>query len=307
MEFDLEDLEKGWEYPTIRDTEIVKRFKKLGKSTVWTPVDTIKMNFKTHHPQGMVKIGNHIYFSTVEVIEWPEKRSIGGYDRTAGKGIGHLFKTDLQGSLIDSIQLGENKIYHPGGIDYDGKYLWVPVGEYRPNSESIVYRVELADSTDRMKTTEVLRFKDHIADLVHDKAAGILYGVSWGSRWLYSWKLNKKLKPIDPLHPERVPNGNHYIDYQDCHYVSYGYMLCSGLNGYDVDGDGKDDFAFGGIDLVDRLSLKAIHQIPVPKWVSPNLVMSRNPFFVELKDEHLRFYFMPEDNKSFVYVYDTLN
>ena len=33
-------------------------------------------------------------------------------------------------------------MYHPGGIDYDGEYIWGPVAEYRPNSESIIYKVD---------------------------------------------------------------------------------------------------------------------------------------------------------------------
>ena len=70
--------------------------------------------------------------------------------------------------------------------------------------------------------------------------------------------------------------------------------------------DGQEDYAFGGIDLLDNL--KVIHQIPVPKWVSPDLVMSNNPFFLELDtNKYLRFYFMPVDGKSTVYVYETNN
>ena len=33
-------------------------------------------------------------------------------------------------------------MYHPGGIDYDGRHIWVSVAEYRPNSRSIVYRID---------------------------------------------------------------------------------------------------------------------------------------------------------------------
>ncbi len=307
VEFNLGDLEGVGEYPTIGKSEIVTQFKKLSKSTTWKLVKEIKMNFRTHHPQGMVKIDDYIYFSTVEVVEWPEQRPSGGYDRTPGKGIAHLCKADLEGNLVDSIKLGEKNIYHPGGIGYDGKYIWVPVAEYRPNSKSMIYRIEAADNTGHMKIDEMFRFNDHIGDIIHDKRAGELHGVNWGSRWFYSWKLDEELKPIEPLNPMKVVNGNHYVDYQDCHYVPYGYMLCAGLNKYDIDGDGQENYAFGGIDLLDNLSLKAIHQIPVPKWVSPNLVMSHNPFYFELEDEHLRFYFMPEDDESTVYVYDTLN
>ncbi len=78
--------------------------------------------------------------SSVEVRvptrRFPEPRE--GYDRDAGAGVGHLFKMDLAGHLLADLTLGEGTIYHPGGIDYDGKDIWVPVAEYRPNSRSII-------------------------------------------------------------------------------------------------------------------------------------------------------------------------
>ena len=59
-----------------------------------------------------------------------------------GEGVGHVFKVDMKGNLLADLRIGEGAIYHPGGIDYDGRYIWVPVTEYRPNSRSIIYRVD---------------------------------------------------------------------------------------------------------------------------------------------------------------------
>jgi hypothetical protein len=269
-------------------------------------VETIKMQFQTYHPQGMVILQDTIYFSSVKVTVPTQKfgKIIDGYDRTPGQGVGYLFKTDRQGNLIQKIELGEKNMYHPGGIDYDGKYIWVPVGEYRPNSESIIYRVDPAS----MEATEVFRFKDSIGGIVHNTTDHTLQAVNWGSRLFYTWKLNEELKPVaTDLTPKKFStiNGNHYIDYQDCHYVKENYMICGGLNKYKIPILGE--YAFGGLDLVELKSLRATHQIPVPQWVKPTLVMTNNPFFFELKGEHLRFYFMPEDDESTVYVFDTFN
>lgn len=73
---------------------IIQHVKSLNKSTKWKLVDSIKLNFRTYHPQGMVKIGKYFYLSSVEIIVKPEKFKIpqNGYDSTPGKGIGHLFK-----------------------------------------------------------------------------------------------------------------------------------------------------------------------------------------------------------------------
>jgi hypothetical protein len=101
-----------------------------------------------------------------------------GYDRDTGEGAGHLFKFDKTGKLLADLPLGEGAVYHPGGIDYDGRYIWVPVAEYRPNSSAIVYRVDPAT----MKATEVFRYRDHIGGIVHNTDDNTLNGVSWGSR-----------------------------------------------------------------------------------------------------------------------------
>jgi hypothetical protein len=258
----------------------------------------------------MVLVGDHIFFSSVEVT-LPTVRServAGGYDRTPGEGVGHLFKADRQGNLIASVTLGEGSVYHPGGIDFDGRFIWIPVAEYRPSSRSIIYRVNPAT----MEVTEVFRFDDHIGAIVHDTANTTLHGVSWGSRFFYAWELNDNLElsgsDLDPA-ALRAPNGSHYVDYQDCHYVAEHYMLCGGVSTHDVRAIGDSaglEFALGGLDLIDLQSQRAVHQVPITWRVESNLVVSTNAYFVESKDDHLRFYFMPEDNDSTIHIFDAL-
>ena len=170
------------------DSVVSDRVKLLTRGTQWKQVAAIPMQFDTQHPQGMVKIGDDFYLSSVE-IKTPTKRfpqPVDGYDRDTGEGAGHLFKFDKTGKLLADLPLGEGSVYHPGGIDYDGRYIWVPVAEYRPNSASIVYRVDPAT----MKATEVFRFKDHVGGIVHNTDAKTLHGVSWGSRRFYRFTLD---------------------------------------------------------------------------------------------------------------------
>jgi Family of unknown function (DUF6454) len=49
-----------------------------------------------------------------------------------------LFKLDMKDNLISDLTLGEGSISHAGGIDCDGKWIWVPTAEYRPNSRAII-------------------------------------------------------------------------------------------------------------------------------------------------------------------------
>src|SRR5262245_49285332 len=113
---------------------VAERVQKLTRAVRWQPVAEIPLGFRTHHPQGMVKIGDTFFVSSVEIVKpttrYPELRD--GYDRDTGEGVGHLFKIDAKGNLLADLKLGEGAIYHPGGIDYDGHHIWVPVAEYRP-------------------------------------------------------------------------------------------------------------------------------------------------------------------------------
>lgn len=288
--------------PAFAD-DVADRFVRVTKGSAWQPVATVPLAFPTHHPQGMAKIGDRFYMSSVEIVErtqrFPEPRD--GLDRTAGKGAGYLFEFDGSGNKLREAKLGEGDIYHPGGIDYDGRFIWVPVAEYRPNSRSIVYRVDPAT----LQATEVFRFADHVGGIVHDKEAKTLNGVSWGSRRFYRWTLDGDLRVTnagDPPEKLRTLNTAHYIDYQDCHALSGSRMLCSGLNKYKA-GDGPE-FALGGIELVDLKTGRPLHQVPVALWSDKGLVMTQNPFFAEPQGSGLRFYFVPEDDRSRLFVYD---
>jgi len=289
---------------TRPDSVVSDRVKALTRGTQWKQVAAIPMAFDTQHPQGMVKIGDDFYVSSVE-IKKPTTRfpqPIDGYDRDTGEGAGHLFKFDKTGKLLADLPLGEGSIYHPGGIDYDGRYIWVPVAEYRPNSASIVYRVDPAT----MKATEVFRFKDHVGGVVHNTDAKTLHGVSWGSRRFYRFTLDDQGKVTNANVPPaelRKMNKSGYIDYQDCKYLGRNEMLCSGLNNYQMKKDGPR-FPLGGFEIVDLRTDQAIAQMPIELWTESGFPMTQNPFWIETTPTGLRTYFMPEDNKSTLYVYE---
>jgi hypothetical protein len=101
---------------------VAERVQKLTRAVRWQPVAEIPIAFPTHHPQGMVKIGDTFYVSSVEITvptkRFPEPKD--GYDRDTGEGAGHLFKIDAKGNLLGDLKLGEGSVYHPGGIVYVG-------------------------------------------------------------------------------------------------------------------------------------------------------------------------------------------
>ena len=283
---------------------LAERVAQLTRDSVWTPAAGVPIGFRTFHPQGLVRIRNTFFLSSVEV-RVPTTRSrqaASRYDRDTGEGVGHLFKLNDAGQLIADLRLGNGSIYHPGGIDYDGKYIWVPVAEYRPDSRSIIYRVD----PETMTAAPVLTFEDHIGAIVHDTAAHVLYGVSWGSRRFYRWTLDDggRVTNADarPTSLQRL-NPSHYIDYQDCKFVMRDRMLCSGVSV--IQGPSLTAiFRLGGLELVDLKESRPVHQVPVLLWTSTGLDMTHNAAWLEPSATGLRGYFVPEDDRSTIYVYD---
>jgi Family of unknown function (DUF6454) len=268
----------------------------MDRATVWTQVAAIPVQFPTFHPQGMVRIGGEFFVSSVEVRRAPASDPKGPGGRDAGAGVGHLFRISADGVLLADLTLGEGDAYHPGGIDYDGRYIWVPVAEYRPDSHAIIYRVDPRSMT----ATVVLRAADHIGAVVHDRQTGGLHGVSWGARRFYGWRLSPNGQASSP----RVfANRSSYIDYQDCHGLEGGRMLCSGLASYRPPTPGMP-FQLGGWEMVDLAEHRAVWQAPIPLWAPTGRVMTENPFFAEATATGVRAWFMPDDNRSTIYVYD---
>src|SRR5262245_47911773 len=262
---------------------------RLTRTSSWTRVAALPIAFRTFHPQGMVKIGDTFFVSSVEVK-----------NRAASEGVGHLFKIDKAGKLVTDLTLGEGALYHPGGIDYDGTDIWVPVAEYRPDSRAIVYRVD----PETMKATEIVRVADHIGAIVHNTDDNTLHGVSWGSRRFYRWTLGADGRAAKAA-ADAAPalNASHYLDYQDCKYVGGRRMLCTGVTEMRQAPNGPP-FRLGGIDLVDLTDGRPLHQVPVLLWTDRGLDMTHNPVWIEPSASGLRAWFMPEDDSSTLYIYD---
>ena len=286
------------------DLRVAERVATLTRESAWKLVSSIPVRFTTHHPQGMVKIGSTLYVSSVEITVRTTRfpQPVGGYDRDTGQGAGHLFKLDMTGNLLASIRLGEGTMYHPGGIDFDGTHIWVPVAEYRPNSRSIVYRVD----PESLKATEMFRFPDHIGALVRNRDDNTLHGVSWGSRRLYRWTISADGRVTNAdASPEsiRMLNRSHYVDYQDCKYAGARRMLCTGVTEMRTS-PAVEPFRLGGLDLIDLSDGRPLHQVPVLLWTADGMDMTHNPVWIEATATGLRAYFMPEDDRSTLYVYE---
>lgn len=83
----------------LAQTELAERFTDFTKNSSWELVSNEQLDFLTHHPQGMVRVGDSLFLSSVEIIERTERYETpqDGYDRTAGLGRGWLFQMNMAG------------------------------------------------------------------------------------------------------------------------------------------------------------------------------------------------------------------
>jgi hypothetical protein len=294
-----------------RDDARTTMFRRLDRHSNWRLVSQIKMSWPTFHTQGLVKVGDAFFVSSVEVLA---DRVVTGstdaltdfsIDRTPGAGRGWLFKFDGAGHLLGKVELTEGDRYHPGGIDYDGQRLWVPVAEYRPNSTSQVFAVDPLTLQARKAWTA----KDHLGAIVRDRAGGTFHALSWGGRRLYTFAADRADDPDVSVQSRGwSANPQQAIDYQDCHGAGVSYMLCAGVARVPTP---AGSVAVGGIDLVDLRRSRPEHQLPVNVYlddgagVKADLVVTGNAFWAEALSDRIRFYFMTEnDNQADLVVYD---
>jgi len=140
----------------------------------------IPVNFNVYHPQGMTKIDEYFYISTLDHpgFDNPELKA-------STSGTGYLIKAILKDNKfekIDEIRLGEGMIYHPGGIDYDDNgNIYVPVSEYSPHSKSIIYEISIRT----FNPTEYLKWDDHIGAITIVNEIHNMYGFTWGGEKIY--------------------------------------------------------------------------------------------------------------------------
>ena len=272
-----------------RDAAVARAFQAVDRNTAWALTSRLELRFPTFHTEGLAVVGDRIFLSSVEILEptvkYPSPQ--GGYDRTPGKGVGHVFVLDRQGNLQRDIILGEGDMYHPGGIDSDGRNVWVPVAQYRPDSSAIIYRIDART----LKVHEQFRVHDHIGGLVPDATSGHLVGNNWGSRRFYEWTLSGSQR-------DAWDNASHFIDYQDCQYVARAKMLCGGVTNLPqtpTAGGTAATYELGGIALLDLRDHRILHEVPFQQWSSAGHVVTRNPLKLHADGGHLTLWAAPDN------------
>jgi hypothetical protein len=254
------------------------------------PVDELELDFDVFHPQGLAYDRGRFFLATVEVVEPPEKLENGNF--TPGKGRGHLLVFNTFGELLEDLPLGRKDRYHPGGISSDGDRLWIPVAEYRPNSFTTVYTMDLKS----LKIRRAFEVADHLSVVAADPDRRLLYAYSWDSQERYAFSFTGRL-----VKKQRVENG--WVAYQGAVVLPDGKLLTSGIRKHQVLVEGKlVEARLGGLSVetaAGRLSMTH----PVPLLSSRGNLLTRNAFTMVLEEGGPRFYFLPDDGEADLLTY----
>lgn len=295
--------------------QIIELFQRLGRSTVWTSIANISFEGDTFEPEGMIRLGNDRYVvSSGEYTEHTKSYGeiINGTDRTAGHGFAHLMVYNGKGERIADATITTEgaQEYHNGGIDWDGESIWGTIGQYRPNSTAYVYKADPAT----MEPTEVVHYDDHLGGIVHDTVASSITALNWGSRNASTWDL-KRVTPGCASEPASAPapaprprsvlrNPSYFVDYQDCKWLGrsrfYGgksVMLCSGVATI-------GNYNLGGVALVDVATMVPLAEVPIALESALGVRLTQNPVDASVEDGKLRFYWMPDQHNSTLYIYE---
>lgn len=263
-------------------TALLQALALQNRQTRWELVERISLNFPTHHPQGLAFAGDHIFLSSVEVLDPPTnvfdpKRS------TPGRGVGHMFVLDREGHLVQDILIGKGDMYHPGGIDFDGTNIWVPVGEYRPGAKSMMLTVD----PETFAVIERFQVKDSIGWAISDAGSGRIHGGNWGSRQFYTWS-------EDGEERDSWKNPSDFIDYQDCQFAGNGLAICSGIAVLPAPA-GVGEYELGGIAVVDLMNHRILSETPIPVFSKAAHALTRNPFAITLEAGNILLHVAPDD------------
>lgn len=226
-----------------------------------------------YHPQGVIKLGSEIFISTVHTT-----------NNVGSQGHGYLYKFGADGVLKAQKDLGRDSIIHPGGLDFDGDNLIVPVAEYKAHSQSNIFAVD----PETLKTKVLFKVKDHIGSVIFDSQ---ICGFNWDGLRMQCW--NSQGKKVSDRSAERSNIFQPVDAWQDCKNGPDHLMVCSGVWKYFW-------FKHGIISLLDKRNYRAISTVIITETVERDTLLTQEGMDYEVSDDgsKILFYFAPEDGKK---------
>jgi hypothetical protein len=273
-------------YAERPDAERIKKITKLEKvEALDFPSD-----ISTHHPQGLVKVGDYFYLSTV--------------DKDSKKGF--IVKFHINGKTLvkdaeKDVTLADDQ-YHPGGIDYDAKSgkLVTFVAQYKAKSKATLIRIDPVT----LEFIEGQSYSDHLGGVFLEGNGAKLHAFNWDS--VESYVLEEAGNPTASFSAKKKTSDKAY---QDCKVLGTD-GTCAIATGLRKEGLGKNGYlCLIKADANGNLSEE--HTIFTQKVTTDGATagmidfgckpLAQNPIETEVvrdaekKTEQVLFYFVPYD------------
>lgn len=232
-----------------RDEPLVPAFEQVSRSTSWTLARTQALSW---WQPGMELEAMEVHGDRIYLAEFDHNNLNG-----------HLLVLDQSGNLLKDVTMVDGNRDHAGGLSINGDYAYVPLAVNSPHSSADIMRIDL--TTYQVKNLFTVTY-DHVGGVIYNPVSNTIVGQDWGSREFYEWTTNGRL-----LAKWANPQGS--IDYQDCQYVAYDKMLCSGVANLD------GGVTLGGFDLIDLShgGHTILNSIPVTTKTALGANLTQNP------------------------------
>lgn len=236
----------------------------LTGSQRWAVVREVALDTTVHHAQGLAKVDDRLWISSV--------------DNSTRTGL--LFVADLDGHVLDRIEVGDRTSFHAGGICVDGHDVWVPSAPYRDVGPTLVQRVSAIDGS--VDTAFVADHHIGALCVVGDE----LVTAGWASRTLRRWTVTGEL-----LGERRNPS--HLLDWQDLQLLEPGLIACGGRIRLSTL-PSAEDLWVGGIALLSFPNLEIVLEVPFPGYSRSGLPATAEGFVLDEADGELELIVLPD-------------
>ncbi len=256
--------------------------------------DVIVRDKKAHiHTQGLY-VTSKYYYVTGRLNESPRRALLLRFLRTDPSQYEYIDITPSE----EFTKKNHGALDHPGGIDFDGEHLWVPVSGSWRESLSVILKIPVSDDVplSNTKPETVFEVNDHIGAIAVDTKKKKLYGANWDTLISYSWTLKGKL--IEKTHQAKLimNHPNQKIAVQDWKSLGNGVVM---MGGSDKSPDRSPMTSRALIEIIDMNSHKRLGQARIfgPDLHSGNI--AHEGFAID--QNYL--YFIPEDIGSGARIY----
>ena len=157
--------------------------------TITLPPLQVRGQSANAHTQGLEIIGDQFYVTARLETVRPKRALLA---RTTPQSTGW----DTWDITPESPSPGAaGPLDHPGGFQFDGERLWIPVSESVRHGRTVirVFSVQHLKPGQSAKSEFDFRFDDHVGALAVSRNQRIVLGASWDTETVYVWNLKGQL------------------------------------------------------------------------------------------------------------------